>query len=152
MFKTKLKDCFLDLIEKKNINTFNFGFYGQFNDLCYEVLLGLKQIYPQIQLILYSLNNEVAYTFEEAEQHQSQYKRKNKSFPYKCFDEIVYLKNIDESHFKFACVLRNKNLIDESEYCVIYFRKDYSLPHNRNSGTKIAYEYAKEQKKKIIIA
>lgn len=144
-------DGLVDLIENRNVSIFKFGCYGEFNDLCYNTLLGLKKRYPQIKLVLYSLNNEIAYTFEEAEQYQSQFGRKNKPFPYKCFDEIVYLNDIDETKFKLACVLRNKKLIDESDYCMIYYRKDYSLPNNRNSGTKIAYEYACKHKKKMII-
>ena len=140
-----------DLIEKKNISIFKFGFYGEFNDLCYNKLLGLKERYPQIQLILYSLNNEIAFTFEEAEDYLSKYKRRNKSFPYKCFDDIVYLRDIDETKFKYACVLRNKKLIDESDFCLFYHRQNYSLSNNRRSGTKIAFDYAQEMKKNIIL-
>lgn len=143
------------LVENKNVTIFKFGFYGAFNDMCYNLIAGLKIYNPQIKLVLYSLNNEIAYTFEEAELYQKHYNRKNKDFTFKCFDEILYLNDIDETKFKHACVLRNKKLIDESDYCMIYFRNDYSLPTKndmpRNSGTKIAYDYAVKQKKKILI-
>lgn len=148
-------NAFVDLIENRNVTIFKFGFYGEFNDMCYGTLKMLKSRYPYIKLVLYSLNNEIAYTFEEAEQYQSQYNRKNKPFHYKCFDEIIYLDDIDESKVKYSYVLRNKKLIDESDYCMIYYRKNYSLPSKdgkpRNSGTMIAYEYACKQKKKMIV-
>lgn len=140
----------VDLIENYNISVFKFGFYGEFNDLCYKVLLKLKLKYSHIKLVFYSLNNEIAFTFEEADKYKQKYEKQKKVFPYKCFDEIIYLYDIDETKFKYACVLRNKKLIDESDYCLIYFRENYSLPNNRNSGTKIACEYAKDEDKNII--
>lgn len=149
--KIDLLETLVDLIEKKKVFVFNFGFYGEFNDLCYQVLLSLKEIYPQIKLVLYFLNNEFAYAFDEAEQYRNKFNKKNKIFPHKCFDEIIYLEDIDETKFKYACVLRNKKLIDESDFCLIYYRENYSLPNNRNSGTKIAYEYAKKQNKNFIL-
>lgn len=146
-----LTETLVDLIKNKNITEFKFGFYGEFNDLCYKAILSLKPTYPQIKLVLYSLNNEFAYTFDEAEQIINKYERRNKPFLYKCFDNIIYLEDIDETKLKYAYVLRNKKLIDESEFCLFYYRENYSLPNKRNSGTKIAYDYASKQKKKIII-
>ena len=149
--KINLTEILVDLIKNKEISTFNFGFYGEFNDLCYKTILSLKETYSQIKLVFYSLNNEIAYTFDEAEQIKIKYKSKNKVFPYKCFDDIVYLQGIDETKFKYACVLRNKKLIDESDFCLFYYKENYSLPNNRNSGTKISYDYAKNQNKNIIV-
>lgn len=146
--KTLIEQQFINLIEKENVKIFNLGYYGEFNDLCYNVLNSLKIKY-QIKTVLFSLNNEFAFTFDEAEQYLSKYK--NKKFPYKIFDEIKYLNNIDETKFKYACVLRNKNLIDESDYCLFYNKENYVLSNNRNSGTKIAFDYAKKQNKNIIL-
>lgn len=149
--KINFEDIFVQLIEKENIYIFNFGNYGEFNDLCYQTLLNLKLKYSQIKLIFYSLNNEISFTFEEAKSYEIKYKKRNKNFPYKCFDKIIYLNDIDETKFKYACVLRNKKLINESDYCFIYYRENYSLPNNRRSGTKIAYDYAFAKNKKIIL-
>lgn len=149
--KINFEDIFVQLIEKENINIFNFGNYGEFNDLSYEILLKLKFKYPQIKIIFYSLNNEVAFTFEEAERYKIKYENQNKIFPYKCFDEIIYLNDIDETKFKLACVLRNKKIVDESRSCLIYYRENYFLPNNSRSGTKIIYDYATKRKKKIFI-
>ena len=51
-FEQKLKNIFFDLIENKHIYTFNFGNYGEFNDLCHKLLLELKREFPQIKLVL----------------------------------------------------------------------------------------------------
>ena len=60
-----------------------------------------------------------------------------------------------------AYVERNYEMIDKSDYCVVYYDENY-LPSERKkskkdlfsyqpkSGTKIAYEYAVKKKKKII--
>ena len=61
-----LYNVLLDLIENRNVSVFNFGNYGEFNDLCYNFLSTLKASGKQIKLVLYSLNNEIAFTFEEA--------------------------------------------------------------------------------------
>ena len=48
---------------------------------------------------------------------------------------------------------KNKRIIEDSSSCLFYYKEGYSLPSNkgehRNSGTKIAYEYAIKLKKKI---
>ena len=41
-------------------------------------------------------------------------------------------------------------MIDKSNYCVFYYNANYTPLKKRNSGTKIAYDYA-VKKKKIII-
>lgn len=66
-----LTDKFKNLIEKYNVTIFKFGNYGKFNNLCYKILCELKLQYQQIKLVLYSLCNEIAYTFEEAKIYQN---------------------------------------------------------------------------------
>ena len=140
-----------NLIENKNVSTFKFGYFGEFNDLCLKIVNELKNEYSEIKTVFYSLNNEIAFTYQEREEYLRKSGKNNKTFKYKCFDEIIYLKDIDETKFKLAYVLRNKNLIEQSDFCLIYYRDEYKLPNQRNSGTKIAYEYACSKNKKIII-
>ena len=140
-----------NLIENENVRIFKFGYFGEFNDLCLKLVSEIKKDYPFVKTIFYSLNNEIAFTFEEAEEYRAKFNRQNKTFKYKCFDVINELTEIDETKFKLAYVLRNKKLIEESDFCLIYYRKDYALPNLRNSGTKIALEYAKQKNKTLII-
>ena len=62
---------------------------------------------------------------------------------------------------KAAYVERNYEMIDNSDYCVVYYDKDYIPPRRKNSkrdlieyqpmsGTKLAYDYAKKKNKKVI--
>lgn len=142
----KLKSTLINLIEKENVTTFLFSANGEFNDLCYKIVNELKSIY-KLTTIFYSRREEYAFTFEEKEHYS--YKSK-KPFPYKCFDEIIENEKIHNAYFKQSYVLRNKLLIENSDYCVFYYKENYILSNNRNSGTKIAFNYAKELNKKII--
>ena len=47
-------------------------------------------------------------------------------------------------------VERNQAMIDDSDFCVFYYDKNYTPLTQTNSGTKIAYLYA-IKKKKIVI-
>ena len=143
----KLKSTLVNLIEKENVTTFLFGANGEFNDLCYKIVNELKSNY-KLKTIFYSRRDEYAFTYEEKENYS--YKSK-KPFPYKCFDEIVENEKVHNAYFKQSYVLRNKLIIENSDYCIFYYKENYNLGFNRNSGTKIAVEFAKELNKNIII-
>ncbi|MCH5157787.1 MAG: hypothetical protein J1F33_01195 [Clostridiales bacterium] len=62
---------------------------------------------------------------------------------------------------KNAYIMRNQEMIDNSDVCVFYYNKDYLPPkqkpsnkylpkHQPKSGTAIAYTYATQKKKTII--
>lgn len=144
----QLKEILINLIELKKVKNFILGNNGEFNALAYTTLCFLKeQKYPEIKIISYSLNNEYTYTHEEAER----YFKRAKISTAKIFDVINYLNDIDETQIKRAYVLRNKTIIENSDYCIFYYKEDYALPNNRNSGTKIAVEFAKQLNKNIIL-
>jgi len=142
-----LKAALINLIEKQNVSTFLFGANGEFNDLCYKIINELKQKY-KLKTIFYSRCDEYAFTFEEKERYT--YKSKN-PFPYKCFDEIIENSKVHLANIKQSYVLRNKLIINSSDFCLFYYKENYNLGLNRNSGTKIAYEYAKELDKVIVM-
>ena len=71
--------------------------------------------------------------------------------------------NITSLNFKLISSYSNiPPMIDNSNFCIFYYNKDYIPPlktksrndifppTKRNSGTKIAYEYALKKKKEII--
>lgn len=151
-FVEKVKSELKELIVNKHVIRFLFGSNGEFNDLCYKVVNELKQDFPYIKTIFYSRYDEIAFTFEEKEQYD--YKSKTKPFPYKCFDEIIENEQVHKYSGKYSYVLRNKILIQESGICLFYFKDDYRLPNigdkKRNSGTKIAYNFAKQEGKYIV--
>ncbi len=57
---------------------------------------------------------------------------------------------------KASYVERNREMIDDSDYCIFFYIEDYTPKSNpqygtsRKSGTKLAYEYAVRRKKMII--
>jgi len=50
---------------------------------------------------------------------------------------------------KESYVKRNCEMIDNSRFCIVYYKEDYT-PKGRKSGTKIAFTYAEKKKKNII--
>ena len=82
--------------------------------------------------------------------------------------EDYLLQYYEETYFPERCkgagkishVVRNQAMIDDSDYCIFYYDENYEPPMRKyskrsigyyqpNSGTALAYAYAK-QKKKII--
>ncbi len=62
---------------------------------------------------------------------------------------------------KASYVERNREMINKSDFCVVYYDKNYSPPRRKNSkwgltdyqpksGTRLAYDYAVRKKKEII--
>ena len=47
-------------------------------------------------------------------------------------------------------VERNQAMINDSDYCVFYYDKNYFPLTRTKSGTKLAYEYAVRKNKKVI--
>lgn len=146
--KEKLNVIIENLIQNENVATFLFGSKSDFDDLCYEVVTNLKNKYNYLKRI-----------YVRAE------------FPYIDDDYKFYLlENYEETYYperainagKAVYVERNFEMIDKSGFCVFYYNESY-LPMKRknsnkdfvdyqpNSGTKIAYDYAKKHHIKIIL-
>lgn len=134
--KENLYTTLKTLIIKESVDTFLFGSKSEFDDLCYQIVSDLKTEFPYIKRI---------------------YVRS--AFPHIDNDYLGYLlEHYEETYFpdhilkagKASYVKRNYEMIDKSQFCIIYFNENY-VPHSRKkSGTKIAYEYANKKKKEII--
>ena len=135
-----------DLITNKNVSVFLFGSKSEFNSLCLEVVTELKEIYPHIKRVY------VRAAFEDIDTGYEKYL--SESYEQTYFPEKI------RGAGKAAYVERNYEMIDKSEYCVVYYDENYKPPRRRNSksdltdyqpksGTKIAYDYA--VKKGLII-
>ncbi|MBQ2717065.1 MAG: DUF1273 family protein [Clostridia bacterium] len=144
---SSLKETVVTLINK-GATTFLFGSKSDFDDLSWDVVTELKKKYPFIKRV---------------------YVRSSYQYIDKLYEEYL-LESFEETYFpqkienagKFSYVERNYEMIDNSTYCVFYYNENYipSLKYppkrntlfttRRNSGTKIAYEYAVRKKKEII--
>ena len=66
----------------------------------------------------------------------------------KKYDETYYPERLLNAG-RAVYVERNYEMIDNSRYCICYYDEKY-VPDGRNSGTKIAYDYAVRKRLEII--
>lgn len=128
----KLKSFFIFLIKHKYINTFYFGGFGEFDDLCYKIVSEIKQIYPTIKRIFCCVNKNWL----------DPYKRPNwlKNEEY---EDIIYL-NLNFDWWYKRIYFRNCEIINQSDYIIFYVKNKSS-----KSGAYKALQYAIIKKKQI---
>ena len=137
-----------NLILNENVTTFYFGSNSEFNSLCHNIITALKQKYPDIKRIY--VRAGFPYIDNSYKNYLSDYY------------EDTYLPEKAINAGKASYVIRNQEMIDKSDFCIIYYKEDYLPPMRRNSrrdlfayqpksGTRTAYEYAKKKDKIIII-
>lgn len=128
------------LIINKNAIKFLFGSHSDFNDICFDIVSKLKEKYPFIKRVM--VRHDVDYLNERVKQSYLEN-----------YEEIVLSEKIVNAK-KYSYVARNKYMIDESDFCVFYYKKDYIALTDkksvRNSGTFTAFKYAMKNKKCII--
>ena len=145
--KNKLYEIIEKLIEKEKVDTFLFGSKSQFDDLCHKVVTELKEKYPRIKRIY----------VRSAFQHIPDWYEESLLKHY----EGTYFPEHMEKAGKASYVERNQEMINNSDFCVIYYDENYLPSRRRNSrrdltdyqpksGTAVAYNYAIKKKKKII--
>lgn len=134
--KFQLCETIEKLIIEMKVDTFLFGSKSRFNDLCYRLVTEYKEKHPHIKRVYvraeypYIDDNYTKYLLESYEQTY---------YPEKIIGagKAVYIK-------------RNFEMIDKSEFCVVYYDENYS-PATRKSGTKIALEYAIKKRKRVVL-
>ena len=144
---SSLKDIVIKLINK-GATTFLFGSMSEFDNLALQVVTELKNSYPFIKRVY----------VRSAFQHITEF---YKQYLLEFYDETYFPEKLKNAG-KYSYVERNYEIINKSTYCVFYYNKNYIPPikkqlkndmlpeTKRNSGTKIAYEYAIKKKKEII--
>ena len=128
----KLKSVLDSLIVNKGVNTFLFGSKSEFNTLCYEIVSELKLKHPNIKRVY--VRAEYPYINENY-----------KKYILEMYEDTYYPDSVLNAG-KAVYIKRNCEMIDKSLFCVCYYDKNY-IPsikgtQSRNSGTRIAYEYA----------
>ncbi len=121
---------------------------SEFDSLSWEIVTELKEKYPSIKRVY------VRASYKNMSGFYAEYLQKS-------YEETYFAPKAEKAR-KYSYVERNYEMIDNSTYCVFYYNKDYVpklkaglkrnhlSPTRRNSGTKIAYEYAMKKKKEII--
>ena len=134
--RQKLNQLIEKLIVEENVTTFLFGSKSQFDDLCHETVTCLKEKYPQIKRV---------YVRAEYPYINDQYRTE-------------LLKDYEDTYFpesllhagRAVYVERNYKMIEQSNICVFYYAPSLA-PTTRNSGTKLALDYAQRKNKEIIL-
>ncbi len=79
-------------------------------------------------------------------------------YPYIAEEYATYLlKRCEETYYSVSLlkagrgvyVKRNCDMIDRSDFCVMYFDESYKPCHKSKSGTGLAFEYAKKRRKNV---
>ncbi len=134
------------LITEKGVNVFYFGSKSEFDDLCHKVVTELKEKYPHIERVY----------VRSAFQHIPDW---YKDSLLEHYEDTYYPKQIENSG-RASYVERNQEMINKSDFCVVYYDENYLPPRRKNSkrdlidyqpksGTRVAYDYA--IKKRLII-
>ncbi len=145
--KNKLQGIIEKLIIIERVDTFFFGSKSEFNALCYKTVAELKEKHPHIKRVY----------VRSAFQHIPDWYENSLLEHY----EGTYFPEHMENAGRASYVERNREMIDKSDFCVVYYNENYLPPRRKNSrrdllgyqpksGTAVAYDYAVKKKKKII--
>ena len=133
--KEKIRVVIEHLITDESIDTFLFGSKSHFDDLCYDIVTETKKKHPHIKRIF--VRAEYPYIDESYE-----------AYLLESYEDTYFPKSVLGAG-KASYVKRNCEMIDNSRFCIVYYKEDYT-PKGRKSGTKIALAYAEKKKKTII--
>lgn len=131
-----------ELIINKKVHTFLFGSKSQFNALCHEIVSNLKEKYPHTKRIY--VRAEFPYITDSY-----------KDFLLESYEDTYFPEKVISAG-KASYVERNYEMIRKSNFCICYYSENYTPPKQKNSknclfeyqpqsGTKLAYEYAKKK-------
>ena len=135
LLKSDLCEVIEILIVEKRVDTFLFGSKSRFNSICLELVTQFKEKYPHIKRVY--VRAEYPYINE-----------RYKNYLLENYEDTYYPEKIKGAG-KYAYVERNYYMIDNSNYCVIYFEELRTYKKSK-SGTKIALDYAVSRRKNII--
>ncbi len=135
------------LVTEEGVTHFLFGSKSDFDKLCLEAITELKQSYPQIQRIY--VRAEFPYIDQSYE-----------NYLLKSYDHSYYPESLLGAG-RASYVKRNREMIDKSDVCLVYYKEDYQPPMRKNSkrdllfhqpksGTALAFSYAVTEGKKIL--
>ena len=128
--KSELIAAVTDLIKNKSVTTFYVGNHGRFDALSASAVRAVKQSYKDICLIL--VVPKMSSNIENNEEYYSD-----------MYDEILIPAESDAAHYKAMITVRNRWMVDNSDYIITYIRREHGGAYN-------TYKYAKKQNISII--
>lgn len=159
--KQKVKLVIQNLIVNEQVSTFLFGSRSNFNYLCLLVVTELKENYPNIKRIAYTCRSEACILESERQKWENIYSRFQKQKVNLIGVEEEFEHKTKYTSGRASYVERNQAMINDSDYCVFYYDKNYQPKPRKyskrsvgyyqpKSGTALAYAYARQKKKNII--
>lgn len=131
--KQKLRDIIENLITKENFVIFFFGGFGEFDNLCHEIVTKLKNKYSFVKRI---------YVCEDYNFVDRPHKRP-KWLTKKDYEEFIYL-DMRYTGFYQKIYFRNIEMIEQSDFILFY------VNNTENSNAYKTMQYAKRKKKTFI--
>ena len=153
----------IETLIKDGITRFLFGSRSDFDSLCHTVVTELKEKYPNIIRIAYDTKSESSILEKDREEAEEGFsKLLNREIHFAGYEEVRKPDVVFVSG-KASYIERNQVMIDDSDICIIYYDESYTPKQRQisnknvggiwtspNSGTAIAYQYAKRKGKRII--
>lgn len=146
----------------KGVDTFLFGSKSKFDSICHGVVSHIRKQFPNVVRICYCTPHETAFTSKEDKQECELFfsEKLGHEILFSDYEKSIVPENTRKAN-KNAYIMRNMEMINNSDFCVFYYDKDYLPPPKKSknnflpssrpkSGTAIAYRYAKARKKEII--
>ena len=141
-----LRDTIYSLLWQ-GVNHFIFGDHSDFDSLCYELVTELKNEFPQIRRTHYRTD------YPDADDYTMQ-------FLLDGYEDSICPVGVAGAG-RAAYVKRNQAMIQNSDICVFYFDEMYQPSRRKQSktslsdyqpksGTRLAFDYAKAQGKRVI--
>lgn len=130
--KEKLYLTFENLIRQENVGYFYFGGFGEFDDLCWQIVTSLKEKYPNIKRIF--CLSDVRY---------QKISKRPKWLNSVDYEEIIYL-DLDFDYWYTRIYYRNVEMVNRSDIVVFY------VNHSEQSGAYKILQYAIKKEKQYI--
>ncbi|MBQ6265445.1 MAG: DUF1273 domain-containing protein [Clostridia bacterium] len=128
--KSELIVAVTDLIDNKGVSTFYVGNHGRFDALSASAFRTVKQNRNENKLIL--VVPKMRTTLEN-----------NKEYFADMYDEVLIPAELDAAHYKAMITVRNRWMVDSSDYIITYIRKEHGGVYN-------TYKYAEKKDTEII--
>ena len=159
--KQRLQKTIENLIKEKQVRTFIFGSRSEFDFLCHQIVSNLISIYPTIERVVYTCKSEFGVLKQDKKELEQMFSTAFKQDITLCEYEKEIEHKTKFTSGKASYIERNKAMIDASDYCIFYYDENYKPPKRKhskndvleyqpNSGTFMAYMYAKQKQKKLI--
>ncbi|MBQ8657744.1 MAG: DUF1273 family protein [Clostridia bacterium] len=142
-----LRQTVIRLIEEKDVKQFLFGSASKFDDLCLKTVTELQKEYPEIKRMY-------------VRSHYPYIDKLYRDYLLESYDDTIMPSKVKNAG-RASYVERNQEMINASDFCVFYYDEEYEPPLKKQSkralfasqpksGTRLAYEYARQKEKEII--